>query len=83
MNILQTVTYKASIAIAKHSKSHVVFRLAYLHLTLANSKDQCQGHAHFDCEYPANDDRANIAIADTYVACDLSISILTFDVGQF
>ena len=32
-------------------KSHMVFQLAYLHLTFANSKGHDQGHAHFDCEY--------------------------------
>ena len=26
------------------------FRLAYLHLTLAKSKDQGHGHTHFDCK---------------------------------
>ena len=36
---------------------HVALRLAYLHLTLAHSKGQGQGRAHFDCQYLANDDR--------------------------
>ena len=40
-----------------HKKPHVTFRLAYLHLTLAHSKDQGHGHTHFDCEYLTNDDR--------------------------
>ena len=33
------------------SKSCISFRLTYLHLTLAHSKAQGQGHPHFDCEY--------------------------------
>ena len=37
--------------------SQIAFRLAYLHLTLANSIGQGQGHAHFDCEYFVNNDR--------------------------
>ena len=28
-----------------------------MHLTLAHSNGHGQGHAHFDCEYLANDDR--------------------------
>ena len=40
-----------------HRKSHVAFLLAYLQLTVAHSKGQGQGHAHFACEYLANDDR--------------------------
>ena len=27
---------------------HMAYLLAYLHLMIAHSKDQCQGHAHFD-----------------------------------
>ena len=34
----------------------MVFRLEYLHLTLAYSKGQDHGHAHFDNEYLANGD---------------------------
>ena len=40
--------------------SYVVFRLVYLHLTLARCKDQEQGHAHFDCEYLVNCDIQDI-----------------------
>ena len=29
----------------------MVFRLAYLHLILANSKGQDQGDGHIDCEF--------------------------------
>ena len=39
--------------------------MMYLHLFLAHSKDQTQGHSNYDCEYLVNDDRANITIADT------------------
>ena len=39
----------------QHMKSHAACWLAYLHLTLANSKGQ--GHAYFICEYLANGDR--------------------------
>ena len=35
----------------------MTFRLTYLHLTLAHSKGQSQGHAHLDGEYLANDAR--------------------------
>ena len=35
-------------------KSYVGIRMACLHLTLTNSKGQCQGHTHFVCEYRAN-----------------------------
>ena len=38
----------------KHRKLHVAFRLAYVHLISAHSKDQGQSRAHFDCEYFAN-----------------------------
>ena len=34
----------------------MAFSLAYLHLTLALSKDQGQCNAQFDCEYPLNGD---------------------------
>ena len=54
VNISQTVTDKHSYC--QHRKSHVAFRLAYLHLTLAHSKGQGQGHIQFDYECPANGD---------------------------
>ena len=47
--ISQTVTDSSSVAIANTKKVARAFRLAYLHLTLDNSKGQSQGHAHFDC----------------------------------
>ena len=37
--------------------SHMAFRLSYIHLTLANSKDQGQGRGDFNCEYLANGKR--------------------------
>ena len=40
-----------------HRKSHVTFRLAYLHFTVAHYKSQGQGHAHFECDNLANGDR--------------------------
>ena len=40
-----------------HRKSPIGFRLVYLLLTLAYSKDQSQGHANFDCDYLINGDR--------------------------
>ena len=44
--------------------SDVTIWLAYLHLILTHSKRQGQGHAYFDCEYLAKDDRwANVTIA--------------------
>ena len=45
VNILQTVTEEA-LQLPTHWKSHVAFRLAYLHLTLAHSKGQ--GYVQFD-----------------------------------
>ena len=39
-----------------YRKSNVAFRLAYLHLILANSKDQGQVHAYFNWKYLANGD---------------------------
>ena len=47
MNISQTVTYYTG---QTYMKSHIVFRLACLHLTVTISK----GHAYFDCGYLAN-----------------------------
>ena len=44
--ILQTVTDRANVATA--NTESVTFRLAYLRLTVAHSKSQTQGHAHFD-----------------------------------
>ena len=41
----------------RHRKSHVTFRLPYLHLTLAYSNCQGQGLAHLDCKYLANSSR--------------------------
>ena len=40
-----------------YTKSHVAFRLAYLHLTFAYFNGKGQGHAHFDCGYLANGDK--------------------------
>ena len=48
MVISDTVTDRTNIAIA-NTKLHVTFRLAYLHSTLAQSKDQGQDHSHYDC----------------------------------
>ena len=58
--------------------------MMHLHLTLAHSKGQCQGHAHFDCEYKVNSDRANITIADPEkVVYWLLKRVFTFDLGPF
>ena len=38
---------RQTLLLPTHRKSHVTFRLAYLHFSLANSKDQGQGHAQF------------------------------------
>ena len=40
-----------------NGKLFLGFRMAYLHLTLAHSKAEGQGHADFDNEYLGNDDR--------------------------
>ena len=58
--------------------------MAYLHVTLAISKDQGQGHAYIDCEYIAYGDSTNTAIANaSEVTFWLSIGIFTFDLGKF
>ena len=41
----------------------MAFQLAYLHLTLAHSKGQCQGYVHVNIVQMVTD-RANIAIAN-------------------
>ena len=52
-----------------HWKSHTAFPLTYLHLTLTHSKDQGQGHTHFDYEsHKRMADGTNIAIADSLEA---------------
>ena len=54
-------------------KSHVALRLAYLYLTVAHSKDQGQGQAHFTVNISQMvTDRANIAIGSKH-GYDLSI----------
>ena len=71
----------------QHRKSRIGFGMVYLHLTLAHSKCQSQGHTNFDCEYLVNDDRMNISTADTE-SCSLTfewcISIwhMTYSKGQ-
>ena len=57
VNISQTVTDRANIAIATNKKSHTAFLLEHLYMTLAHSKGQGQGYAHFDCGYLANGNR--------------------------
>ena len=47
-----------TLLLATHRKSHVAFRLSYLHFTLDYSK----GHALFECEFLANGDKANVAV---------------------
>ena len=61
------------------------FLLAYLHLTFDRSKEQGQGHAHFDNKYLGNGDRygknyVNIKYKVMYVP---QIGILTFDLDSF
>ena len=43
-------------------KSHTAFPLTYLDMTLAHTRGQREGRAHFDSKYLA--DRTNITIAD-------------------
>ena len=58
--------------------------LYIIHLTLAHSKGQSQGRAHFDCEYLVNGDRINIAIVNTYeVAYWLSNRVFTYHLDPF
>ena len=40
------------------------FRFAYLYLTLAQSKDHCQGQARLHCEKLANGVRENDTVAN-------------------
>ena len=64
----QPLTDRTNIAIAiqELSRLHVAFQLAYLHFTLAHSKVQVQGHAHFYYEYilQTATDRIKIGIAN-------------------
>ena len=46
-------------------KSHVGFWLAYLDLTMAYSKGQGNGHAHFDCEYCKAPRRSRVTTTPT------------------
>ena len=66
-------------------KRHMAFQLEYLHLTLAHSERQCQGHPYYYCEYLRNNDRqGNHCYCPTYyVAFRLSISIFRFDLDLF
>ena len=48
VNISQLVSDRANMLLATNIKLHVGFRLANLHLTLANG--QRQVHQHLDCE---------------------------------
>ena len=41
----------------KHRNNYMIFRWVYFYLTLAHSKEQSQGHTHFDCDYLFNGDR--------------------------
>ena len=83
--ISQKVIGRTNIAILTHRKLHVAFRLAFLHLTLAHSKCQGKGHAHFDCQYLANGDRygKHCYCIKWKVACGVSISKFKFDLGLF
>ena len=47
----------ARCTISSNGKSNMGFLTAYLHLKLAHSIRQCQGHAHFDNEYLGNSSR--------------------------
>ena len=52
MNISQTVTYYIILLLPSYMKSHIVFKLACLHLTLTISKGK--GQAYFNYGYLAN-----------------------------
>ena len=54
---LQTMTVKQKLLLTIHRNSPIYFRLMYLHLILAHSKGQSQGHAKLDLEYLVNDER--------------------------
>ena len=45
-----------------NEKSYMDFRMVYLHLTLAHSKVQRQGHGHFDNELLGNGDRVKLLL---------------------
>ena len=46
----------------KYEVIYIGFPLAYLHLTMANSTGQGQGHVFFNCEYLVDDDRVDNSI---------------------
>ena len=56
-------------------KSHIGFRILYLHLTLACYKGQNLGHANFDCEYLVNGDRQDKSCCCQYIG----IRLFAFD----
>ena len=66
-------------------KSYTEFPLAYVHLTLAHSKGQGEGHADFTVSIPQMvTNRANIVFGNKQiVSCWLSISRFKFDLGPF
>ena len=57
MIISKTMTYMIQLTIVIIRRLYMGFRMAYLRLTLAQCKDQGQGHAYFDSEYLADDGR--------------------------
>ena len=78
------MTDVAKITLASYRKSGIGFRLAYLHSTSANSKDQSQGHAHLCSSYLVNRDRYQNRAISRNMASKFSIEwsclqSLTFD----
>ena len=54
------ISIKNFIEMSSNSMSCMGYRLGYLHFTLAYSKRQGQGNAHFDSEYNGNGHRESI-----------------------
>ena len=61
-NISHTVTGQ-TLLLEVNRKSHLGFRLAYLHLTLAHSNGQGQGQSYLECENLLRGDRYRVNIA--------------------
>ena len=57
LNIWQTVTDRKRLILATNRKSHMGFRLAYLHLTLVHSNGQGQSYPNPNYEYFYNGNR--------------------------
>ena len=83
VNISQIVIDRQTLLLLTNRESHTALQLKCLHLILAHSKGQGQGHAHFNCENHHNGkNMLNITVAIREVAYGLSIRIFRFNIGS-